>query len=157
MLTFSRLQHSCISCVSPPWLESRPQISSSLSSGSQGWHDLSWLQRAPNPVLALAELTSTLAHRLASSSQARIMESGHPSSEPVHIISHLARPFPHHHLQYIVRPSPCACCKTGHDGRCSQDCTSARSNFRTRTTKSSTTLVFDPPRVQTPTQDQAST
>ena len=63
-------------------------------SSLQGRLVLSWHQRAPNPVLALAELTSTLAHKLASSTQA---ESDHASADPVHVAPRPTPPLTMHY------------------------------------------------------------
>ena len=82
---------------------------------------------------------------------------GPRSSDPVNVTPRPTGLFPRHHLRCIARPSSCSSRKTGHNGRCSQDRNTARSNFRLSAAKSSTTLVFGPPRFQTPPQDQTPT
>jgi len=141
MLTFPTPQYSCILRASEPASIISPSVK------LKRVLCLASITLAPNPVLAPAGLASTLAPKPASSTQARIME--HPSSEPVHVTPRPTRPFPRHHLRCITRPFPRSSCKSGLGGGCSQGCTSARSNFRTRTTKLSATLVFDLPRFRT--------
>jgi len=121
MLTFPPPQYSCILRASEPAGIISPSVKLTrfLCPAS--------IILAPNPVLALAGLTSTLAPKPASSAQARIME--HVSSEPVHITPRPTRLFPRHHLRCITRPFSRSSCKSGLGGGCSQGCTSARSNF----------------------------
>ena len=149
MLTFPTPQFSCILRASEPAGIISPSVKliRFLCPAS--------IILAPNPVLALAGLASTLAPKPASSTQARVMD--HASSEPVHVTPRPTRPFPRHHLRCIPRPSPCSSCKSGHDGRCLQDRTNARARTfervpRNRQLRSLSTRVLP-----APAQDQAPT